>query len=61
MFTDDELRIFDDQFKLVGITEEDKQRKILEFFYTIGKIIYQINTSDNDKEENKEQESRKVL
>ena len=61
MFTDDELRIFDDQFKLVGITEEDKQRKILEFFYTIGKIIYQINTSDNDKEENKEQESLKVL
>lgn len=48
MFTDDELRFFDDQFKLVGITEEDKQRKILEFFYTIGKIIYQINTSDND-------------
>jgi hypothetical protein len=50
MFTDDELRLFDDQFKLVGITEEDEQRRILEFFYAIGKIIYQIHTGDYEEE-----------
>ena len=52
MFNDDELKFFNDQFRLVGITEEDNQRKILEFFYTIGKIIYFKKTNDYGEEEN---------
>lgn len=50
MFTDDELSFFDDQFKQVGITEEDKQRKVLEFFFTMGKIMYQLKNDCYEKE-----------
>lgn len=52
MFTDDELKSYGDQFELVGIMEDDKQRKILEFFYTIGTIIYLKKTNDYGEEEN---------
>lgn len=52
MFNDDELKFFNDQFRLVGITEEDKQRKVLDFFYTLGKIIYLKKTNDYGQEEN---------
>lgn len=52
MYTDDEIKNFNDQFRIVGITEEDKQRKVLDFFYTLGKIIYLKKTNDYEQEEN---------
>ena len=43
MFTDDELKSYDEQLNLVGITGEKEKKEVLEYFYTLGKIIYQIN------------------
>lgn len=38
------------QLTQLGITEEEQQTKVLEYFYTLGKIIY--NTMiDYDEEE----------
>lgn len=40
MFTDEELKDYAEKLKQLGITEENQQRKVIEFFYTLGKITY---------------------
>lgn len=40
MFTDEELKGYAEQLQQLGITEEKQQRKVIEFFYTLGKITY---------------------
>lgn len=43
MFSDEELNEYGKQLKTIGITEETKQKEVLEYFYQLGKIIYKIN------------------
>ena len=50
MFTDEELKDYAEQLNQLGITDEKQQKKVLEFFYTLGKIIYQINVGCYEKE-----------
>ena len=38
-----ELKEYEEQLKTIGITEETKQKVVLEYFYQLGKIIYKIN------------------
>ena len=40
MFTDEELKDYAEQLNQLGITEETQQKKVLEYFYTLGKITY---------------------
>ena len=40
MFSEDEIREFDKMFEEIGIAHEASQKKILEFFYTFGTIVY---------------------
>ena len=50
MFTDDELKSYDEQLNLLGITGEKEKREVLEYFYTLGKIIYQVNVRSYEEE-----------
>ena len=43
MFSDKELIEYGEQLNAIGITEETKQKEVLEYFYQLGKIIYKIN------------------
>ena len=43
MFSDEELDDYGKQLKTIGITEETKQKEVLEYFYKVGKIIYEFN------------------
>ena len=43
MFTENELIEYGEQLKTTGIIEETKQKEVLEFFYQLGKIIYDFN------------------
>lgn len=43
MFTENELIEYGEQLKTIGITEETKQKEVLEYFYKVGKIIYEFN------------------
>ena len=43
MFNNEELEEYEEQLKTIGITEETKQKEVLEYFYQLGKIIYKIN------------------
>lgn len=38
-----ELKEYEEQLKTIGITEETKQIEVLEYFYQLGKIIYNFN------------------
>ena len=38
-----ELKEYEEQLKTIGITEETKQKEVLEHFYQLGKIIYNFN------------------
>lgn len=40
MFTEDEVREYDKLFEEIGIADEALQKKIVEFFYTFGTIVY---------------------
>lgn len=42
MFTDNELQSYYEQLNLLGITGEKEKKEVLEYFYTLGKIIYTI-------------------
>ena len=42
-FDKTELKKYEEQLKTIGITEETKQKEVLEYFYQLGKIIYKIN------------------
>lgn len=43
MFTDEETKDYAEQLQQLGMTEETEQIKVLEYFYQLGKIIYEIN------------------
>lgn len=43
MLSDEELKEYGEQLNTIGITEETKQKVVLEYFYQLGKIIYKIN------------------
>lgn len=51
MFTDDELKEFDGLLSQEGLTDVTQQKEVLEYFYQIGKIIYDVNI-DRYEEEN---------
>ncbi len=50
MFSDEELEDYGKQLNTIGITEETKQKEVLEYFYQLGKIIYNLNISSYGKE-----------
>lgn len=50
MFNNEELEEYREQLKTIGITEETKQKEMLEYFYQLGKIIYNFNISGYEKE-----------
>ena len=61
MFRDNEINDFKTDFCKIGLTNEEKQKQVLEFLYTLGTIIYQVKQEnkeikilDYDKEETKE-------
>ena len=40
MFSEDELKSYEEIFNLLGITNQEEQKQVLEFMYSIGTIIY---------------------
>ena len=50
MFNEDELKCYDEQLNLLGITGKKEKKEVLEYFYALGKIIYQINVGRYEKE-----------
>lgn len=50
MFTDDELKELSGLLIQQGLTNEAQQKEVLEYFYTLGKIIYKINVGCYEKE-----------
>ena len=36
-------------FNQLGITEKNQQKKVLEFFYQLGIIVYNLTISDEEK------------
>lgn len=40
MFNEEELVEYEKDFTQLDITSKEEQKKILEFFYTLGTIIY---------------------
>ena len=39
MFNEDELTVYDKTFQTIGVLDKEEQKKILEFFYTLGVIL----------------------
>jgi hypothetical protein len=50
MFTEVELNEYAKELQQLGITEETKQKEVLECFYQIGKIIYEFNINNYGEE-----------
>lgn len=50
MFTDEECQSFCKELSLLGIAGEKEQREVLEYFYTLGKIIYHTNVGRYEEE-----------
>lgn len=50
MFSDEETRTYEEYFNQIGVTKLEEQKKILEFFYTLGKITYKFNIGYDEKE-----------
>jgi hypothetical protein len=50
MFNNEELEEYREQLKTIGITEETKQKEVLEYFYQLGKIIYNFNINSYGEE-----------
>ena len=44
MFNEHETTTYNNLFNEIGITDETTQKKVLEFFYTLGAIAYNIQT-----------------
>ncbi len=40
MFTEDEIKSYENIFNQLGITSQEEQKRVLEFMYSIGTIIY---------------------
>ena len=51
MIDTETFKDYKNQLDLLGITEEKEQKEIIEFFYKLGKIIYDIKI-DSYGEEN---------
>ncbi|MBR6179588.1 MAG: hypothetical protein IKR05_10900 [Prevotella sp.] len=61
MFIDNEINEYKTDFCKIGLTNEDEQKQVLEFLYTLGTIIYQVKQDNKEikileygKEEEKE-------
>lgn len=50
MFSYEEVKNYEEHFNRLGITRLEEQKKILEFFYTLGKITYKFNVGYDKKE-----------
>ena len=50
MFTNSELENYEEQLKQLGISEEAERKEVLDYFYQLGKIIYNFNVSSYGKE-----------
>ena len=50
MFNNFELSEYAAELQQLGITEESKQKEVLEYFYQLGKIIYKININSYGEE-----------
>lgn len=50
MFNKIKLEEYEKQLKALGVIEETKQKEVLEYFYKIGKIIYEFNIKNYGKE-----------
>lgn len=50
MFTDEELKDYAEQLTLFGITEKNQQKKVLDYFYTLGKITYNFRIGYDEEE-----------
>lgn len=42
MFNEEELIEYEKDFTQLGIISEEEQKKVLEFFYTLGTVIYNL-------------------
>ena len=40
MFSEEELKSYEEVFNQLGITSQEEQKRVLEFMYSIGTIIY---------------------
>ncbi len=40
MFNEEKLKSYEEIFNHFGITSQEEQKQVLEFFYSIGKIVY---------------------
>ena len=40
MFSEDELKSYEQLFNQLGITSKEEQKQVLEFMYPIGTLIY---------------------
>lgn len=40
MFSEEELKSYEEVFNQLGITSQEEQKQVLEFMYLIGTIIY---------------------
>ena len=40
MFSEDELKSYEEIFNQLGIASQEEQKQVLEFMYSIGTIIY---------------------
>lgn len=40
MFSEEELKSYEEVFNQLGITSQEEQKQVLEFMYSIGTIIY---------------------
>ena len=50
VFSKDELSNYQEQFEKIGLTKDEQQKTVLEFFYTLGKINYNYKIGNNEKE-----------
>jgi hypothetical protein len=50
IFDKTELKKYEEQLKTIGIKEETKQKEVLEYFYKLGKIIYNFNVNSYEEE-----------
>lgn len=42
MFNEDELTVYDKTFQTISVLDKEEQKKILEFFYTLGVITFNL-------------------
>lgn len=50
MFSDEEIKEYDEQLKTIGITDGNERKEVLEYFYKLGKIIYKIHIGCYEEE-----------